>query len=253
MGQFLSLYVSHKEWVNLAKDLVFFFGAFKVIVFIWNKNYVSKTLIIEKDLKVREFLEEKLNKYVYEEHRNGIRDIAVRFVYWKNYPWNFKDDGYKHLLHFHDNDGETLPSGYLDKTGINFEEHVWFFLQSVYVDQNGIFFIAPKEGSYRSFKEMKPARLIMHLPFSKIVNFDFKEFIEYEPVFYVRHNYRDYRKLYDPVYICREKRGESYFRIELNRRYHIRKYSHLRYLLSRAGLAVDRIVLKLLGVRPAKY
>lgn len=242
MNYLLKLYLSQQNWINLAKDAVFFFGAYKIIAYIWNLNFLAKTGKIEKDLKVRESLEEKLNCYVLEQHKNGIKDIALRFIYWKNYPWKLHDDGYKHCLAINYNGDHVLPSGWIDKTGINFQEHLWFFCQSIYVDKSGIFFFAPKDGSYKGFEELKEKRLFMHLPFSNIVNFDFKEFIEYEPVLYVKHVYHNHRKLYDRTYVCREKLGEGYFRLQLDRRYQICKYSFLRYQLSRAGYAVDAFI-----------
>ncbi|MDD3183583.1 MAG: hypothetical protein PHD48_12400 [Alphaproteobacteria bacterium] len=248
MKDALSWYLTHQNEINLVKDLTFFFGAFGIVWSIWKffrhlatKEIALKTEQIKKNLRFREFLDSKLKEYVYEKHKNGVKDIAVRFVHWKNYPWNLENDGYKHLLFIRRMDERVLPSGWIDNTGVLIEEPVWWFSKSIYCDERGIFFIGDKNKLYPNFHEMKDCRLILHLPFSNIIDFDFEELIEYEPVFYIKHAYNRYTKLYDPTYVCREKEGCPYIRIELNRRYQIKGYSYLRHLLAKAGYAVDRL------------
>jgi hypothetical protein len=242
MKNILEWYLEQQNWINFIKDAVFFVGAYKIISYIRKKNFVEKTKEIERDLKTRESLETKLLDFVLKEHKNKIKDIGVRFVYWKNYPRQLADDGYKKLLAVDYIDDQTLLHGWIDKTGVNFQEHLWFARQSIYAEKNGIFFLAPEGGSYKGFVELSGKRLLFQLPFSNIINFDFKEFIEYEPIFYVRYEYCNFRKLYDRTYICRERYGDNYFLRELDRRYQIRKYSFLRYWLSRAGFAVDLVI-----------
>ena len=249
MKYLLNWNLAHQNEINLVKDLTFFLGVFGVVWSIWKffrhlatKEMVLKTDQIKKNLCFRESLDAKLKEYVFEKHKNGVKDIAVRFVHWKNYPWNLEKDGYKHLLFIRQLDERVQPSGWIDNTGVLIEEPVWWLSKSVYCDKRGIFFIGDKGENYHNFHEIKDSRLILHLPFSNIIDFDFEELIEYEPVFYIKYAYDKYAKLYDPVYICREKMGQPYSMMTLDRRYQIKNYSCLRYQLAKAGHAVDRLL-----------
>ena len=69
------------------------------------------------------------------------------------------------------------------------------------------------------------------MPFTSIVNFDFKEIIEYEPVFYIKYYYTNYKKLYSQHYVIKEKLGNNYLRIELDNKNKLEKYSFISYKL----------------------
>jgi hypothetical protein len=178
MEQILKFYSENETLINLIKDIVYFFGVFTVIKYLWNWNFVRKTEKIESNLNFRERIEAALDDYVIKENKNGIKDIGVRFVHWKNYPWHLQDDGYKHLLKVEYHGNQLLLSSWIDNVGIYFQEHLWFTSSSVYVDANGIFFFAPSDKIYKGFTEHKNKRLVVHLPFTNIVNFDFREVIE---------------------------------------------------------------------------
>lgn len=229
MEHILLYYLENKSWIELGKDLVYFVGAAGIIGYLYNWNFKNKTQQIEQDLKIRDALEDKLQKYVIEKHKNGIKDIGIRFIHWKNYPWRLENDAFKHLLLARSYDKNTTPSGWIDKTGINFEEHLWFSSTSIFVDKDGIFFFATEKGPYKGFKELKNICLVIHMPFSSIVNFDFKEYIEYEPIFYIKYPYTKYKKLYDSRYVVREKPEDHYFQRELNRNLKIKKYHSVKY------------------------
>ena len=230
MGIILDFYTKHQDWINLVKDLVFFFGVVGIIKYLFNRHFVNKSDEIRNNLKARDDIEDKLSKYVLEKHNNNV-NISIRFVHWKNYPWNLGDDGYEHQLFVRTLDERTLPSGWIDNTGLNFEESLSFFGKSIYVDQKGIFFIAKKDTKFEGFKELPGKSLILRMPFSNIVNFDFKTYIEYEPIFYIKHKYNNYKKLYEPIYICRESSKNEYFSCKLDRRYKLKSYHPLKYTL----------------------
>lgn len=219
----LGFYLRNKDWIDLIKDLVFLLGAFGVVRYLITWNYKSKVSQIERDLNFRDNLEHKLQDYVLEKHKNDIKDIGIRFIYWKNYPWSLENDAFKHYLFVRSFDNNVMPSGWIDKTGINFQKHFWHSSTSIYVDANGIFFFAPENGSYIGFKELKNKCLVKHMPFSNIVNYDFREYIEYEPVFYIKYPYTKYKKLYDSQYIVREKLDDNYFQEELKGNLQIKK------------------------------
>lgn len=171
----LSFYRDNNDLINIIKDVLYVLTIVLGLRFLWNWNFRKRTKEIEDNLKFRKQIEEVLQEYVIEKSKNSIKDIGIRFVYWKNYPWKLDDDGFKHLLNVEYLNGELLCSSWVDNIGIYFEEHLWFLPQSVYVDDNGIFFITSSGKKYSDFVEHENKRLIFQLPFTNIVNFDFRE------------------------------------------------------------------------------
>ena len=224
----LDTYLDYKEWINLIKDVVFLFGAYYLIKYIFNKNFTDKSRAIKENLAFRSDLEDHLKEYMIEKHNNKV-EIAVRFVHWKNYPYNLDNDAFKHILFTYPREDRVLPSGYIDNTGINISEPIWYFSQSAYVDNNGIFFFAPKGQVYSNFKEFQNTILILHLPYTNIVNYDFREFIEHEPVFYIAYPYNSWKKLYDDKVVLRNKAGETWLMMDLNQKHMMKKYSWLKH------------------------
>ncbi|WP_036308601.1 hypothetical protein, partial [Methyloglobulus morosus] len=149
----LSFYKNNKDWIDLIKDIIFIFGVplllYKSYKYLKDRTLISKTEKIETNLRFRDRIESELQNYVLEKNKNGKKDIGIRFVYWKNYPWQLSDDGYKHFLKIEYHHDLILGSSWIDNTGINFQEHLWYFGNSVYVDKNEIFFFAPKETTYK--------------------------------------------------------------------------------------------------------
>lgn len=229
MEQILKFYNENATLINFIKDIVCFLSAFTLIKYLWNWNFIRKTEKIESNLKFRERIEAALDDYVIKENKNGIKDIGIRFVHWKNYPRRLQNDGYKHLLKVEYHDNQLLLSSWIDNVGIYFQEHLWFTSSSLYIDAAGIFFFASSERQYKGFTEHKNKRLIVQFPFTKIVNFDFREIIEYEPVLYIRYPYTKYKKLYSREYQIREKFGDEYSYVELDSRKQISKHTWVRY------------------------
>jgi len=224
----LDTYLEHQDWIKLIKDIVFLFGAYYLIRYIFNKNFTDKSKAIRENLESRAALENHLTKYVLSKHKNNV-EIAVRFVHWKNYPYNLENDAFKHELFTYPKENGIMPSGYIDNTGINIVEHTWFCSQSTYVDKKGIFFIASKGQYFSDFKEFQNTVLVLHLPYTNIVNYDFREIIEYEPVIYITAPYTNFKKLYDDKVVMRNKPGEEYLNINLNQKNMMKKHSWLRY------------------------
>lgn len=224
MEKILLFYSENQTFINFIKDCVYVVGVWSLIRYLLNWNYVRKTTQIDSNLKFRKRIESALDDYVIDTHRNGRKDVGIRFVHWKNYPWFLKDDGYKNFLYIKYLDKRILGSSWIDNTGIYFYEILWFTSTSVYVDERGRFFFDSKGKDYKGFAEYKNKCLVMHLPFSNIINFDFREVIEHEPVFYIKYKYTKYKKLYSNQYVIREKFGDEYLRLELDNRKQISKY-----------------------------
>jgi hypothetical protein len=236
----LSTYLEYKNWIDLIKDLVFFAGAYVFFKFLKNKKFTDVSEQIDKNLRFRRRIESELNDYVYKMYK---RDIAIRFVHWKNYPWKLDHDGYSHFLFCRSFDNKTLPFGYIDNTGINFQEAVLLDSKSLYVDDNDIFFFDHKSKIIHGFREISDCIMVLHLPYQNIVNFDFRECIEHDPVFYIKYPYDKRRKLYDDQIIIREKHGTP-FRHELSFKNMLHKYTPLRYLRLKIKAKVIHILSK---------
>lgn len=252
MDWILELYLQYKNWIDFVKDVVFFagsyaffYGVYKTITFLGNKQFADKSTAIEKHLHFRERLEPVLNDFIFETAKN-TKDIAIRFVHWKNYPLDLQKDGFKHYPFIRYFDDGSVHYGWIDNTGVNIQEHIWYLGNSIYIDEQGIFFFDKSGTEHQGFQEFADAVLVFHLPFENIVNFDFKQFIEYEPVFYTRYYYTDRKRLYDDAIVVRERDGRGYLNIDLSQKNMMRRYSWLRYqwfklkALVRQGIRITR-------------
>lgn len=106
-----------------------------------------------------------------------------------------QDDGYAQRIHYRTFDN-CLSGGWIDNIGIWLEETSCWSSSSLYLDANGIFFFAEQDKQYKGFIEFKDVGPVYQLPFKHIINFDFREFIEYEPVIYIKYRYSSFKKLY---------------------------------------------------------
>jgi hypothetical protein len=227
MDKILSFYLCSKDWIDLIKDIVFFFGAVTLVKYLWNKKFKDQSQNIENDLAKRKSIEDQLNKYVYEKYKNKV-GIGIRFIYWKNYPNKLNNDAFPYELFIYPRESNVLPSGYINNTGISFVERLWCFSQSAYVDKNGFFFFDSKNQKIKGFKEFQNSELVRQIPFNHIVNFDFREFIEYEPLFYTKYQYNNW-KLYDDRLVLRNKLDEQWLMLELSKKKMLHKNSLLWY------------------------
>ncbi|PCI34462.1 MAG: hypothetical protein COB54_01370 [Alphaproteobacteria bacterium] len=236
MYSVLNFYIEYQTWIELIRDLIFFGGAYYIFKFLYHRNFDKTLERIDKNLKLREKIEPLLEEYVLKEYKNGIKDIGIRFVFWKNYPRNLSNDGFKNTLRIELFD-ETLTQGsWIDNTGINFVDSPWYFSKSLYVDKDGIFFFDNANQTFPKFREYRDVVYISHLSFINIVNFDFKEIIEYEPVFYIRYPYDNFKKLYDDKIIIREKSGNKSMHLELSWSKRLEKNSMFGYSALKAKL-----------------
>lgn len=249
MKHLLEMHEHWNPWIDLIQDSVFFLGVipffitiFKFIEFLKAKDFFVASEKIESNLRFRERIEPKLESYVLEKNKNEIKDIGVRFIYWKNYPSQISNDGYKRLLRIEYYDSHIICASWINNTGIYFQEHLWFSNTSAYVDREGVFFFAPAGGVYKHFTEHKNKCLVIHLPFTNIVSFDFEEKIEYEPIFYTKVPFDDFESLYSQIFALRERTSDAYFRLELDRRKQIKKYSWFQYMIMRTKIALIHLL-----------
>jgi hypothetical protein len=238
----INLYIDHRDSIDLLKDFTLFTSAYQFIKYICNKNYIQKKKNIDDDIKLRNKLESILSDYIREKNSNTIKDISIRFICWRNYPNQLDDDGFKHTLYIEYHNNVLIENSWFNRRGIYFQEDVWLTDSSIYIDKNGIHFFGKAGKVYTGFDEYNNIRLIYHLPFENIINFDFRNSIEYEPIFYIKYPYDLFKKLYSSTYCIREKSGEKYLNIELARNMALKKFSPMRYQCKKIIICLKRLL-----------
>lgn len=178
------------SYISYFTNIIIIVGA------VWGKanwNFEKKLKEINNDLTKQNSLKSPLNKYVQEKSESGIKDICIRFIYYKNYPYNLEDDGYKYCLHILYHESDVLFGSWKDNVGIKICDHVWFSSCSIYVNlTNGISFVDCRGRAPKGFQEYKNSCLVYCLLYRNILNYDFEYPLEHEPRFYVRYkNDRD--------------------------------------------------------------
>ena len=157
-------------------------------------------------------------------------------VHWKNYPWRLEDDGYKQLLYYDTNLDKRLPHGteFLTNTGILVEEHIWFFDCSLYLGKYGIYIVGKSGQKMTGFREVRQKlKLVRTLKYKHIINWDFEEKIEYEPVFYTRYKYTS-RQLFEDEFFAQNYDDDGiskdlYFHETLDMRNRVKNSKSLKY------------------------
>ena len=258
MNYLLQFYLSNKDWIDLFRDILFFIGGLsllrgvsKHIKFLRERRLADKTAAIRSDLDFREKLKEPLWEHVKEHCEEGLKDIGIRFVYWKNYPYGSTTgadyDGFKEHLSVEYYKDKPHDNSWLNNTGVYFIYHLWFWEQSIYIGENKIFFFDKKGKNFEGFNEYSDCVAVYHLPFSNIVNFDFSERIEYEPIFYIKYKYTNIRKLYSNQIGIRSKKGEflDIGLSELNLKNKMKKYAKWRYVYFKFRLYLYSLFYKL--------
>jgi hypothetical protein len=127
----------------------------------------------------------------------------------------------------------TTPFGgsWMSNIGVLFQMHLWCTSTSCYIDKRGVFFFDDEGKTFPGFSEFRDGRLKVCLPYRNIAAFDFKEFLDNEPVFYIRYKYTDYRKLYAPDVALLGKDDYDHRLIYLDYRRCLRKYSRFGWVL----------------------
>ncbi|GBR72733.1 hypothetical protein NO1_0229 [Candidatus Termititenax aidoneus] len=224
--EILAKYDQIRPWIDIIQTIIYFLGFVWIINWLRNRQFNLKVEEIRRNLQVRGKIGSLLNEYVYEHHKNGNKDIAVLFVYWKNYPWHLENDGYKFHIYWHDSNGITLPSGFISNTGIYVVEYPWFYSESLYVDKNGMWFVAKKGKQYKGFTETTGKFWIIYeLPYSNIINFDFEQD---KPIIYIRYKYNSH-KLYSNEVRIRNLQEELWLALDLENRNFVQKYHSIKH------------------------
>jgi hypothetical protein len=168
---------------------------------------------MKNDAKFYDEIHDKLKEYVedFGATPSELRDIGIRLLYMKNYPYNLDNDGFRFLLYYYFFTENHKPSGYMSGKGIYVLDHIWFWSEAIYWNpKNGKWF-ADKQGlSYRGYKELKHKHLVKRIPFSNILGCDFNsDWSEKgEPVFYTKYKYTNWKLFADEIEVVTIDNGE---------------------------------------------
>jgi hypothetical protein len=226
-----------QKYTDIVANLIVIIGAVPVIIWLRNRAFESKKKEIKDNLSVRKSIHDKLVEHANGYDRSKPHDIGIRLVYWKNYPWKLEDDGYKQLLYYDTNMDKVITDRgdeFLTNTGILLDEHIWFFDLSLYLGKYGIYLIDKSNKKIAGFEEItQRIKLVRTLKYKHIINWDFEELIEYEPVFYMRYKYTD-KRLYEDDLIAQNyddvgSENHTYIRHKLSRRNKVRSNHSLKY------------------------
>ncbi|HSX30266.1 MAG TPA: hypothetical protein VLE73_06945 [Candidatus Saccharimonadales bacterium] len=191
-------------YVELVANAIVIVGALPVFFWLKNRAFERKKKEISDNLAIRSDIKERLREHADGYDRSKPHDIGIRLVHWKNYPWRLEDDGYKQLLYYDTNLDKRLPHGteFLTNTGILVEERIWFFDYSLYLGKYGIYSVGKSGQKMTGFREVRQKlKLVRTLKYKHIINWDFEEKIEYEPVFYTRYKYTS-RQLFEDEFFA---------------------------------------------------
>jgi len=242
---FLEIINSVSLYIAIIANVIVIIGAVPIFIWLKNLSLERKKKEINDNLNIRKNIQQKLRDHADGYDRSKPHDIGIRLVYWKNYPWKLDDDGYKQLLYYDTNLDKRLNHGteFLINTGILVDEHIWFFGNSLYLGNFGTFIIDKSGQKIIGFREVKQKiKLVTTLKYKYIINWDFEDKIEYEPVFYIKYKYTK-KKLFENQFFAQNCdddgiNNDLYFHEVLDMRNRVKsnKSMKYRYLMFRAWL-----------------
>lgn len=218
-NQIIQWHVEHQPAINLFKDVVFligvvvtFYGYGKIAKYFAVRNTQRKRLEMEYDAELSRKIKPKLTDYVndYKASPTNLRDIGIRLLYIKNYPYNLNNDGYRFMLHYYFMTARHNASGYVTGKAIYIVDHLKFMSQSIYFNEkNDKWFIRDKGHTYRGYAELAHTDLLKQIPFANMYGCDFEsEWAEKgEPVFYTKYKYNDWRLFGDDLQAITQQDG----------------------------------------------
>jgi hypothetical protein len=213
-------------------------GAIPVFIWLKNRSFDKRKQEIKDNLSIRKNIQDKLREHADGYDRTVAQSIGIRLVYWKNYPWKLDDDGYKQGLYYDTNLDKRVSHGteFLTNTGILVEDHIWFLSRSLYLGKYGIYTIAKPGLNLKGFSEVnQKIKIISTLKYKYVINWDFEEKIEYEPVFYTKYKYTNVKLFENQIFAQNYDddgiNNDLYFHEVLDRRNRVKRSKSTKYLL----------------------
>lgn len=198
-------YAQHRNYIDFVKDILFaigvfatFYGYFKFLKFLTQRKMLNKRQEMENDSRLYNEIHGKLKEYVQDfgATPSNLRDIGIRLLYMKNYPYDLENDGFRFMLYYYFLTEHHQPGGYISGKGVYVMEHLWFWEGAIYCNpKNGKWFTDKKGRSFRKYRELEHKQLVKRIPFANILGCDFNsDWAEKgEPVFYTKYRYTDWR------------------------------------------------------------
>lgn len=223
-------YAEHKEYFDFFKDVLFavgliatFYGYFKFLKFLTQRGALNKRQEMENDTKMYNEVQGKLKDFVdsYKDASSeNRRDIGIRLLYIKNYPYKLENDGYSQMLYYYFMSEYHHASGYVSTTGLYVMEYLGHFNDAIYLNpKNGKWFIDKEGQKFRKYKQLKHKQLVRRIPFANILGYDFNSdwADKGEPVFYTKYKYYKW-KLY----------ADDFEAVTVEEKYHLASKVHLK-------------------------
>jgi hypothetical protein len=213
-------YVQHQNDINFLKDVIFaigaiatFYGYFKILRFLTQRKLLNKRQEMENDAKLYSEVHDKLKEYVedFEATPKNLRDIGIRLLYMKNYPYKLDNDGFRFMLYYYFMTERHMPSGYISGKGLYVIEHLGIWEEAIYYNsKNGKWFTDKKGLSFRGYLELKHNQLLKRIPFTNILGYDFNSdwADKGEPVFYTKYKYTNWNLFADELEAVSMENGE---------------------------------------------
>ena len=211
MNEVVNWYVQHRDLIDLIKDVVFAFGAtatfvgfYQLIKFLLQRKTLNKRQEMDNDLRLYNEIHKQLKEFVdsYDAKPDNLRDIGIRLLYIKNYPYKLEDDGYSQMLYYYFMSEYHKASGYISGKGLYVLEHLWFLNTAIYYNpKNEKWFIDEKGKKFKHYKQLKHKQLVKRIPFSNIYGYDFNSdwADKGEPVFYTKYKYYKWKLFADDL------------------------------------------------------
>jgi hypothetical protein len=233
MQPIIDLYNQAKPWIEIVQTVIYFLGFAWIVRWLWSYRFERKCKEISDDLRMYAKITRKLEDHVREKFKNGISEIGIRMVWWKNYPFNLDNDAFKQVLFV--NTEEVRKKGGeenwplimpFDNTCIKLSDYCPGFQGiSVYLGIFGLWFFSYQGKKYKMFREVPGEyQVVYELPYKNIVNFDFNEFIEHEPVIYTKYKYNSWKIFSNRIFIDNQnssahlRKQEKWLHIDLDKR-----------------------------------
>lgn len=197
-----SFYSRHRDYIDFIKEVIYFvalvYGYIRFLIFLRHRETLNKIQEMRNDLEIYEDIKKELKEFVdsYEANSKKLRDIGIRLLYIKNYPYKLEKDGYKQMLYYYFLTENHKATGYITSKGLYVMEHLWYYSNSIYYNsQNCKWFVDKKDRKHKNYIELKHKQLVKRIPFTNIYGYDFNcDWSEKgEPVFYTKYKYSDFK------------------------------------------------------------
>lgn len=220
MNEIVNWYVQHKDLIDLLKDIVFVIGAtatfvgfYQLIKLLVQRKTLNKRQEMDNDARLYSEVNDKLREYVkgYDLKPNQLRDVGIRLLYIKNYPYKLDNDGFRQELYYYFFTEIHQPSGYISGKGLYVVDFIHHFSDSIYYNpKNGKWFISKEGRKFRRYKELSLQHLVKRIPFANILGYDFNSdwADKGEPVFYTKYKYTSWRLFADEIEALTWKDGQ---------------------------------------------